>query len=317
MNTPDDNSSPFHPGELAVQDRAGVLEDADFLGRRMFRPYLTEAHRQFFPMLRYVFVGSMDEEGQLWASMLIGAPGFVHAPGPDALAIDAAVQPGDPLARGLRSGAPLGLLGIQLETRRRNRVNGHVRELSHRGFVLQVDQSFGNCPKYISARAPSLTPPPIAAAAPPDTETALLSERALATIATADTSFIASASAREVEGGDTREGIDVSHRGGNPGFIRVERGATRTRLVIADFPGNNAFNTLGNLTRYPRAGLLVPSFDSGDVLLLTCDAEVTWRGEHDRAIALEVRSGFYFSRFMPFSWGKPVPSPQLVGSRAR
>jgi hypothetical protein len=197
-------------------------------------------------------------------------------------------------------------------------VNGHVREVSESGFVLQVDQSFGNCPKYISARAADGVALPLPAAAPaPDAETALLSERALAAISAADTSFIASASARDTASSDTREGIDVSHRGGHPGFIRAERSGTGTRLVIQDYPGNNAFNTLGNLARYPRAGLLVPRFDNGDVLLLTCDAEVSWRGEDERAIVLDVRSGLYFRSFMPFHWSKPVPSPQLVGSRAR
>jgi uncharacterized protein len=310
--------SPFHAGELAVQARSGVLDDAAMLAG-MFRPYLTEQHRQFFAQLPLLFVGSMDDAGQPWASLLIGTPGFVHSPDPQTLGVDALPAQGDPLGSALREGASLGVLGIQLQTRRRNRLNGRVSELSEAGFTLQVDQSFGNCPRYISARLPQqrdgVQP---AAADMPRAETAQLSDAAAALLAKADTCFIASASARAPAGDDTREGVDVSHRGGKPGFVRVEQSTSATKLLIPDFPGNNAFNTLGNLARYSRAGLLVPDFASGDVLSLACSAEILWDGPElarfqgaGRMVVLTVHRGLYFPHLMPFQWSQPLPGPHV------
>jgi predicted pyridoxine 5'-phosphate oxidase superfamily flavin-nucleotide-binding protein len=58
----------------------------------------------------------------------------------------------DALAEGLTLGAQLGFLGIELHTRRRNRVNGHVVAADAVGFSVEVDQSVGNCPQYIQGR---------------------------------------------------------------------------------------------------------------------------------------------------------------------
>lgn len=307
-------TSPFHKGELAVQAQSGVLDEAAMLGK-MFRPYLTEQHREFFAQLPMLLVGSLDDAGQPWATMLFGAPGFVHSP--DALTLQVDTQPanGDPLRAALRTGASLGVLGIQLQTRRRNRLNGRIRELTPLGFTLDVDQSFGNCPKFISPRTPQSRDVVQLAAA---TEQAKLSDAAAALIARADTCFIASASARTFAGDDTREGVDVSHRGGKPGFVRVDRTADTTKLYMPDFPGNNAFNTLGNLARYPRAGLLVPDFATGDVLSLACTTEILWDGPElarfkgaERMLVLTVVSGLYFPKLMPFQWSQAQPGLQV------
>ncbi len=306
-------SSAFHSGELAVQEAAGVLDRAAKLGP-MFRSELADAYRMFFERLPFVLAGSIDSAGQLWASMLIGPPGFVQSPDPETLLVFAQPSPGDPLAGVIREGAPLGLLGIELEARRRARVNGHVGEVGAKGFSLHVDQSYGNCPKYITPRMP------VAIArthgSPARDESSTLSGVALECIAQADTCFIATASAAVVREGDAREGADVSHRGGERGFVRAERSATGSRLFMPDYPGNNAFNTLGNLARYPRAGLLFPNFDTGDVLTVTCDAKLHFAHDTtapeahlferfraaERLVTFEVRRGLFFPASLPFSW---------------
>jgi predicted pyridoxine 5'-phosphate oxidase superfamily flavin-nucleotide-binding protein len=307
-----------------VQEAVGVRERAAQLGP-MFRPAMADAYRAFFERLPFVLVGSLDSAGQPWASLLIGEPGFVRAPDPETLLILAQPAPEDPLAGAIREGAALGLLGIELQARRRARLNGHVHEVGTKGFSVQVDQSFGNCPKYITPRTPRAAggaqQPTRAARA----ESEQLSAAALACIAQADTCFIASASAANTPEGDRREGVDVSHRGGERGFVQTGSGGGATQLFMPDYPGNNAFNTLGNLARYPRAGLLFPDFESGDVLIVTCDAEVAFAdGSGDtrtststqgdelparflgatRLVTLTVRSGVYFQRFMPFRWDR-------------
>jgi len=305
-----DDASPYHEGERAVQQRSGVRLRSEQLGRKMIRDFMPDQHRELFEELPWLLIGGLDQAAQPWASVLVGEPGFVRAPDPYTLEVRAHLPAGDPLASTLTPGRALGLLGIQPETRRRNRMNGRVVAASASGFVVHVDQSFGNCPRYITRRAPSFlpsrTPEPAAS------QSSVLSPRALACIEAADTCFIASASSAVDADYDTREGADVSHRGGPPGFVRVERAADQTALYLPDYAGNNAFNTLGNLARFPRAGLLFPNFESGDVLQLTCDAEILWDpaviarfAGAQRVVRFIVRSGSYFPRRLPFDW-QPV-----------
>src|SRR3546814_4895052 len=68
------------------------------------------------------------------------------------LVISARPAAADPLSAHLAAGMPVGLLGIELATRRRNRMNGHVTDVGDGAFSVQVDQSFGNCPQYIQVR---------------------------------------------------------------------------------------------------------------------------------------------------------------------
>jgi hypothetical protein len=48
------------------------------------------------------------------------------------------------------------------------------------------------------------------------------------------------------------------------------------RLTWPDYAGNLMYNTLGNIAACPRAGLLVPDFESGSLLLLTGRAAIEW-----------------------------------------
>src|SRR5205814_1386013 len=163
---------------------------------------------------------------------------------PRTLRIAVALDPGDPASRGFLAGAPLGLLGIELATRRRNRANGAIASVDHHGLTVAIHQSFGNCPQYIRPR--ELASAPLHPAA--TEQLAGLDRAAAAAIAAADTFFVATA-ARTAE---PTGGVDVSHRGGPPGFVAVA-GDT---LTIPDFAGNRYFNTLGNLVTEPRAALV-------------------------------------------------------------
>ncbi len=265
MDTPRD---PFHDGERALQARAGMQARMAEIGPRAIRDHMPDQHRDFFAQLPFLVVGSVDADGQPWASVLSGPPGFVQSPDPHTLRVATPAPADSPLARHLRVGAPLGLLGIQPHTRRRNRMNGSVTRASAAGFDVEVEQSFGNCPKYIRTReafyfgddAPAAPAQPLAA----------LDDAARALIRRADTLFIASAHAA---------GVDVSHRGGEPGFVTV---GPDDRLTLPDYVGNFFFNTLGNLLLEPRAGLLFIDFDSGDLLQVNGRAQIV---EDEEALA--------------------------------
>jgi uncharacterized protein len=245
----------FHAGELAAQHISGVAPRCSAI-----RDSMPDQHRLFFSALPFVLVATTDETGWPLATMLTGVPGFVASPNARILHIEALPQAGDPVAPWLRSGMPIGVLGIDLATRRRNRANGFVTGVDMDGFTVSVRESFGNCPQYIHIREAAFEPSTVQA-----TETMeRLDLAAQAAISEADTLFVASSAGEK--------GVDISHRAGKPGFVQID-GNT---LTIPDYPGNRYFNTLGNLLLDARAALLFPDFANGDLLLLQGSTEIVW-----------------------------------------
>lgn len=302
----------FHEGELAVQARAGVRDLAD-RGRPGIRSAMPDQHRELFEKLPYLVIGAIDPAGRPFATVLANEPGFVETRDPFTLVVDALPRAGDPIAACLRVGAPIGILGIELGTRRRNRVNGTLREVARR-LVVDVEQSFGNCPRYIQARRVVAVDRPRGAASP---EAAALSSRARDILARADTAFLAS-----VAGTVARDGVhgcDVSHRGGKPGFLKVEDGPGGVVVTMPDFAGNNFFMTLGNIAVAPAVGLAVLDFESGALLSLTGSATIVWEGEElerfvgaERLVRIVVEGGALLDGAIPFRFGEPAPWPRLA-----
>ncbi|MEM9507451.1 MAG: pyridoxamine 5'-phosphate oxidase family protein [Cyanobacteria bacterium P01_E01_bin.35] len=306
------SESPFHAGELAIQARLGIQERMDRQGRRMIREYLTEQHRQFFAQLFYIIVGSVDEAGYPWTSILVGQPGFLATPNDQILQISAKPLLGDPLVNNLTAGVEIGLLGIELHSRRRNRLNGIVSVIDHNGFEVKVKQSFGNCPQYIQARNFEFA----------DSQSNISSEISVISslgksardiIADADTFFITTAYQDESAG--IAKGIDVSHRGGKPGFVRIDDDQT---LTIPDFSGNGHFNTIGNIEINSHTGLLFVDFVRGDLLYLTGTAEIIWSGAEissyagaDQLIRFHLDRGYSVTASLPLRWSNPEFSPLL------
>lgn len=313
--------SPYHAGEIAMQERAGVRARAERLGRGGIRDFMPDQHRELFTRLPYLLVGSVDRSGQPHASIVVGPPGFITSPDPWTLTIGAVPAAPDPLVGNLYVGASVGLLGIELDTRRRNRMNGVVIARDEHGFAVQVQQSFGNCPQYIQARAPFFVVDPQTAMPPaPQREGPELSVRAAALLRNADTFFIATATPPERHDA-AADGADVSHRGGRPGFIRVTEEGGASLLTVPDFRGNNQFNTLGNIVLEPRSGLLVVDFSTGDLLSLAAEGSVVWEGEELRAFAgaqrllkLRITGGLLRHAAIPLRWSQPQPAPQLAAT---
>jgi hypothetical protein len=312
--------SPFHAGEAAVQSRAGVREKIEPAGQRMIRDAMPEQHRELFGKLPTLLVGSLDAQRRPWASILAGPPGFITTPDERTLRIAARPHTADPLAIALALGAPLGLLGLEPRTRRRNRVNGTLIALDAGGFSVGVDQSFGNCPQYIQAREPQ----PLASDASVRTRPAErlgpgLSDGARTLIANADTLFIASASPN-ARGRGGADGVDVSHRGGKPGFVHIgsDPDSGRALLTIPDFRGNSMFNTLGNIAAHPHAGLLFIDYDNGDLLQLTGRAQLVWEGDALRSFSgalrllrVTVDDALWRPAALPLRWSAAQYATQL------
>jgi hypothetical protein len=264
--------SPFHKGEVVLQNSVGVAERMEQFGRKVIRDFMPDQHRDFYRQLPFVVVGSVDSRGDAWATLVCGQPGFLQSPDPKHLVIEGALDPSDPTSSGLTQADAIGLLGIELHTRRRNRMNGKVIAADTTGLSIEVEHSFGNCPQYIQLRDFEFVRDPADHDGHAEPLALSMSDaRVQAMISNADTFFVSS-----YVDDDAGRHVDASHRGGKPGFVRVNGDGS---LTIPDFAGNLHFNTLGNFLLNPKAGLVFPDFETGDMLHLTGDAEVILESE--------------------------------------
>lgn len=256
----------WHVGEKTLQKQVGASDYMDDVGKRVVRDYMPAQHRDFYGQIPFVAIGSVDLAGDAWATLAIGKPGFVSSPTAQTLDMDFLPDPSDPASVGIRGGEAIGVLGIEMHTRRRNRVNGLVAPSSDNVVHFMVDQSFGNCPRYIQLRDYAFVRDPREAYRGIVDEAATLGADARRMIAAADMFFVASYAERE----DRRQ-VDVSSRGGKPGFVRINEDGS---LTIPDFAGNLFFATLGNILLNGKAGLMFADYETGDMLQMTGDAGV-------------------------------------------
>lgn len=256
-----------HAGEAAVQARAGVRVAP--WGSARVGGEIPPAAAAFLAEQSMVVIGTAADDGAMWASALTGPAGFVTAPDDATVLVDRLPGQHDPLAGVFDVERDVGLIAIDLATRRRMRVNGRGHRSGGR-LEIRTEQVYANCPKYIQAREPVV--------AEPGPTTVRRGEQLTAEqqqlISRADTFFVATRA--------DRVGADVSHRGGNPGFVAV---TDARRLSWPEYSGNLMYMTLGNLELDPRCGLLFPDWDTGATLHLTGRARVDWDARRAGATA--------------------------------
>lgn len=322
-------ASPFHRGEIAIQRKLQVHERMQAFGMKVIRNFFPPQHRDFYHSLPYLFLGHADNDGWPWASLVHNQRGFIHSPDEQTLMVKTQPIPGDPLTQALTNGSRLGVLGIDLESRRRNRLTAHCESSDDKGFVLKVDQTFGNCPKYIQTRRQ--IPRTDSAQRPIVTESLThLDTAAVALIKASDTFFVAtyfdgdacadasidpSADSHTNAGAASSIGADVSHRGGKPGFVNIVEDDT---LMIPDYRGNKHFNTLGNILETSKAGLLFIDFETGELLSMTGHAEILWDAPDiedylgaERLWSFKLHKAVRIKNALPFRWSLDEYSPHL------
>ena len=261
------STSPFHAGELAVQARAGEARVARMNGGALSRRIPAGAI-PFLAQQPMAVVASIGRDDSVWASVLLGEPGFLQAEGTRGVALDIAAPrsaPDDPLWRNLKQNPQIGLLVIELGSRRRLRVNGQVGSAADGRLRIDVETVYPNCPKYIQRRHWTLPDHAESRGSMVSRHGSLLSSAQRDWIAQADTLFVASA--------HPQQGADASHRGGRPGFVQV---LNPRSLRIPDYAGNSMFNTLGNFSSFPHAGLAFVDFEQGRLLQLSGRPVIRW-----------------------------------------
>jgi predicted pyridoxine 5'-phosphate oxidase superfamily flavin-nucleotide-binding protein len=258
----------FHEGELAVQARAqatdGLRGKGNFIGDGIPAGAL-----QFVEQQNMAVIGSMDEQGRVWASAVFGPAGFIRAHDPHTLECIPTLTTTartDPLWRNVQTNTGVGLIIIELASRKRLRVNGHLRKTGAAAYRIDVEQAYPNCPKYIQRRQVKYVSTSASAA---NGDSGKIGHRLVpdqqTLIRQSDTFFVTSA--------HPERGLDASHRGGQPGFVRV---LNDSLLRIPDYPGNKMFNTLGNIQSYPHVGLLFIDFSNKRLLQISGSAEILW-----------------------------------------
>jgi predicted pyridoxine 5'-phosphate oxidase superfamily flavin-nucleotide-binding protein len=250
-------AGPFHEGELALQRATGERDIGAVNGRIIADQILPGAVR-FIGRQELAIVASVDADGRPWASALVGPAGSFSVVNLARITLArSAGRPDDPLWANLQSDPRVGLLFLEVASRKRYRVNGQTPDSGADPVVVDVDETLGNCPKYITRRHLVVGPPD---GGTPAAETGTrLGESERRIIAAADMCFVASA--------NPAGNLDASHRGGQPGFVQLRNEGEQ--LWIPDYRGNSMFNTLGNLAVNPAAGLLFIDFAGHQTLQLT------------------------------------------------
>jgi len=302
------SDSVFHEGEIAMQTRVGMAEKIGEIGKIAIKDFMIQQHRDFFSIIPMIFIGAADKQHDVWASVLFGEPGFIHSPDDSQLLINQQLQALDPLAGQLSLGDDIGLMGIELETRRRNRVNMTLIENTEQQLAFKVKQSFGSCPKYIQRRERIK----VEHSEPPASiEFDAFNAELKTFFSRAESFFIAS---QYLDGDkESNNGVDVSHRGGMPGFIKFNDAGD---MLIADFAGNNLYNTLGNIIKDPKVGLLFIDYENSHLVTLTGEAQVIWAEDEnlpfknvDRMIQFRLKRGYQIKHSVPFRWSLEEYSP--------
>nr|WP_255426954.1 pyridoxamine 5'-phosphate oxidase family protein [Pseudonocardia sp. C8] len=245
---------------MQVQHKAGLTAEAARLVGILHNANISDGMRRFLADQDFAVITSRAADGRLWTSPLYGVPGFCAADGA-ALRVAGRPRPGDPL-HGLQRGSLAGMLVLDFQRRRRLRVNGLVGDVGGTGFELAADQTFGNCPQYIQQQV--VEPVGESGNRFSVTHHTRLEAEHAAQVKRADTFFLGTA--------HPTHGIDASHRGGSPGFVRVEA----DELWWPDYPGNNLFNSMGNIAVNPEASLLFIDFHEGTSLQFSGEAYLDW-----------------------------------------
>lgn len=237
-------------------------------------------------------IGTLDSEGRPWTTLLGGEPGFTRSLGQSLIGVKTLVDPKlDPVLdilvgnkedgeahEEVKNGRLMSALGIHLATRDRVKLWGkmiagaisqpdlrpdEIRDAAAEiQLVFAIQRSLGNCPKYLNKKQiiPRIPQPVLLSESLP------LPDPALKLLAKADMFFISS---------HHEATLGTNHRGGPPGFVRVARNdGGGTVLVYPELSGNRLYQTLGNLYTNPKAGLIFPDFETGDVLYFTGTTEI-------------------------------------------
>lgn len=280
----------YHEGEREAQRRAGTADLAEDMAPNVQAAF-TPGIGRFLSERTYAFLAAEDHDGSPWVTLVEAERGLLSCIAERHLEMRPAPRADDPVLRALLSPGRVALLAIDLATRRRLRVNGHSEPNGDDTLHVTPSEVFGNCPKYIARRRVV------------GWRTILPRSREIASL-TDVASAIRAADCMAIATSHPARGLDASHRGGFPGFLRLQEDGA---LEWDDHTGNGMFQSNGNLLVDPRTALAIPLFDSGDLLLLTGRATIAWGPA--RVTTFTPSAGRLIAGAIRQTFSPPEPSP--------
>ena len=266
-----------------MQRRAGVRELAERVGG-IIDNAIHPRMAAFLAAQRFVVIATVDPDGNPTASLLGGEPHFASATNDRTVRITPSFGHRERVREDIDATGVVGLLAIDQSTRRRIRINGNASRDGD-AIVISTAEVYSNCPQYIRPRFVRERE----GATPSTSIGSELTADQQQWIADADTFFLATT--------HPQRGADASHRGGPSGFVTVE---SPSRLNWPDFPGNNMFNSLGNLAVHPRCGLLFVDFARGATLQLRGTARID--GDDARVVTVDLDEVIETRDAIPLRW---------------
>lgn len=274
----------FHPGEQAIHTLLGVSEEAHQL-EGMIKDRVAPAAMRMLPAFGFAVATSIDNAGNVWTSFLMGSDGFLSVVSDKIISLSTISD--KKFLNNVQDNNEVGLLFINFEARVRLRING-TAVIENDRLVLTVRQSYFNCPKYIQARKFELAHQNHVGIESGETS---LDDSHIEIIRESDTFFISTYVAGQ--------GADCSHRGGSPGFVEVVDHQT---IQWLDYPGNNLYNTIGNLHVNPNCGLLFMDFTNNRILQLTGTAQFVVKDQESRFVVFTLKWINDIADATPFKW---------------
>ena len=206
----------------------------------------------------------------------------------------------------MRDSAPVGLLIIDLANRGRVRLNGRASAGPNGALLVQIEEAFGNCQRYIQSRvaetdADTNADTSVEVAVGADRSTSL-SDAQRQWVTSADTFFIATA--------HPERGADASHRGGPPGFVQV---LDERHLRFPDYARQQYVPDARQPRRRSTAGLLFVDFESGRTLQLSGQVRVIWDGPDVQQVAGAERLVEFEVTAVVDSAGPRLPHWRFIG----
>ncbi|KAJ3251133.1 hypothetical protein HK103_002620 [Boothiomyces macroporosus] len=266
-----------HSGEVAVQQLRGIsVNEAN--PSWYISDEIPKQHADFFANLLYFPFGAIDKDGTLWASILVNP--VVKILSKVNMQIQCSINEKDPFLNAVLGSQYFAAVGVDFTNQRRNKVNGKILSAVFADriltLILQADENMGNCPKYITVR--NLEYCERKAGEPVIMDR--LNMEAQSLINKSSTMFMVT----KHMVGDSSEcdlGIGFNHRGGARGFMRYYKDKDVGKIVLPDYSGNRFFQSLGNIQSDGAAGLVIPDFETGDMLHVTGSARNVFGKEAD------------------------------------
>jgi ferredoxin-NADP reductase/predicted pyridoxine 5'-phosphate oxidase superfamily flavin-nucleotide-binding protein len=280
------------------------------------------------PLLAF---GTLDAQSRPWTTLWGGEPGFSEPLGGGFVGTRTLVDgKNDPVVQALvgnnvegemtqtkNGGKLVAGLAIDLMTRKRVKTAGRMiagttkdvdveveneenRSQTQLQLVTKIEQSLGNCPKYLNQYEirPALVNPVLVSQA------SSLSIEATFLISKSDMFFLAT---------NTEDDMDVNHRGGPAGFVRI---VSPTTLAYPEYSGNRLYQSLGNLMLNPKIGITFPDYETGNVVYMTGTTEILAGADaaallpgSNLAVKITIQECRFVEKGLPFRGTKKTPSP--------